>query len=230
MFLIDPRGQVREIYGTGFLRAEVVLDDIRPRDVITKESLRTATAMVAATGGSTNAALHLVAVAREAEGDFTVGVGVQIPIFNGFRRAANVQQARIELSRAEFQLAQLREAVQLQLEQARGEKERARSLIAARQRTVDQAERVYDLTTLQYEEGVTTQLEVSNARLALLQARSNLVQALADFYLADATLVRAQVAPGMGDARPTLPQNAAPEPAQPPAPTDLVPADDLDGQ
>ena len=50
----------------------LVLDDVRPRDVITRESLRTATAMVAATGGSTNAALHLVAVAREAEVDFTI--------------------------------------------------------------------------------------------------------------------------------------------------------------
>lgn len=50
----------------------LVLDDIRPRDLITKESMRTATAMVAATGGSTNAALHLVAVAREAEVDFTI--------------------------------------------------------------------------------------------------------------------------------------------------------------
>lgn len=29
VFLIDPRGRVREIYGVGFLRADVVLDDIR---------------------------------------------------------------------------------------------------------------------------------------------------------------------------------------------------------
>lgn len=155
--------------------------------------------------------------------DFTVGVGVQIPIFSGFRRAANVQQARVELSRAEYQLAQLREAVQLQLEQARGEKERARLLIAARQRTVDQAERVYALTTLQYDEGVTTQLEVSNARLALLQARSNLVQALADFYLADANLVRARVSPARADGQPAPSRSAVP--AQPPAPSDLAPTD-----
>lgn len=128
--------------------------------------------------------------------DFTVGIGVQIPIFDGFRRSASVQQARVALSQAEYQLAQLQEVVQLQLEQARGERERARSLIEARQRTVEQAERVYDLTTLQYDEGVTTQLDVANARLALLSARSNLVQALADFYLADANLIRAQVSPG----------------------------------
>lgn len=164
--------------------------------------------------------------------DFTVGVGIQVPIFSGFQRSARVQQARVQLTQARYQLEQLREAVQLQLEQARGEKERARSLIAARQRTVDQAERVYDLTTLQYDEGVTTQLEVSNARLALLQARSNLVQALADFYLADSNLVRAQVAPGMGDAQPTLPDNAAPTPVEPPAPepSDITPTDDLGDQ
>ena len=141
--------------------------------------------------------------------DFTVGVGVQIPIFNGFARAAAVQEARVELDRAQYQLTQLEEAVQLQIEQALGEKERARSLIAARQRTVEQAERVYRLTTLQYEEGVTTQLEVSNARLALLQARSNLAQGLADFYLADANLVRSQATSGSGNVQPTLPGGGA---------------------
>ena len=164
--------------------------------------------------------------------DFTVGVGIQVPIFDGFRRSASVQQAQVQLSQAEYQLAQLREAVQLQLEQALGEKERARSLIAARQRTVAQAERVYDLTTLQYDEGVATQLEVSNARLALLQARSNLAQGLADFYLADADLVRAQVSPDAGNAQITLPADAAAEPVQPPAPepADVTPSDDLGDQ
>lgn len=138
--------------------------------------------------------------------DFTVGVGVQIPIFSGFQRQAAVAQAQVELDQARYRLQQLREAVQLQLEQALGEKRRARSLIAARQRTVEQAEEVYRLTTLQYEEGVSTQLEVAEARLALLQARSHLVQALADFYLAEAQLVRLQVTPAPGTAQPTLPE------------------------
>src|SRR5688500_18572129 len=56
----------------GELIVSLVMNVVRPRDVITQESLETATAMVAATGGSTNAALHLVAVAREAEVDFTI--------------------------------------------------------------------------------------------------------------------------------------------------------------
>lgn len=124
--------------------------------------------------------------------DWTATVAVQLPIFTGLRRGAELEQARIELRRSELQLAQLREAVQLQYEQARGEKQRAAATIAARQRTVDQAQRVYDLTVLRYEQGLATQLEVTDARLALLQARTNLAQALADFYTADASILRAQ--------------------------------------
>ncbi len=43
---------------------------IRPRDIVTRKSLENAAAVVAATGGSTNAALHLPAIAHEAGIDF----------------------------------------------------------------------------------------------------------------------------------------------------------------
>src|SRR3712207_5813894 len=45
---------------------ELIADDRRPSDIITKASLENAIALVAATGGSTNAVLHLMAVANEA--------------------------------------------------------------------------------------------------------------------------------------------------------------------
>jgi dihydroxy-acid dehydratase len=56
----------------GRLVLDLVNNDVRPRDLITRESLRAATALVAASGGSTNAVLHLLAVAREAEVEFTI--------------------------------------------------------------------------------------------------------------------------------------------------------------
>src|SRR5690606_38880393 len=43
-----------------------------PRELITRESLENASAVVAATGGSTNAALHLPAIAHEAGVAFTL--------------------------------------------------------------------------------------------------------------------------------------------------------------
>ena len=45
---------------------------IRPRDIITRESIENAIAVVAAMGGSTNAVLHLLAIAREADVPFDI--------------------------------------------------------------------------------------------------------------------------------------------------------------
>ena len=58
------KGQVAE--DCGRLVVELVQKDLRPSTVITRESLENAIAGVAATGGSTNAVLHLLAVAKEA--------------------------------------------------------------------------------------------------------------------------------------------------------------------
>ena len=51
----------------GELVMRVLADDLRPSQVITRESLENAIACVCASGGSTNGVLHLLAVAREAE-------------------------------------------------------------------------------------------------------------------------------------------------------------------
>ncbi|WEX11904.1 dihydroxy-acid dehydratase [Chelativorans sp. AA-79] len=45
---------------------ELVARQIRPRDIVTRKALENAAAVVAASGGSTNAALHLPAIAHEA--------------------------------------------------------------------------------------------------------------------------------------------------------------------
>ena len=47
--------------------AQLLRDNLRPREVVTRTSFENAIAGVAATGGSTNAVLHLLALAREAE-------------------------------------------------------------------------------------------------------------------------------------------------------------------
>jgi dihydroxy-acid dehydratase len=45
---------------------------IRPREILTRDAFENAIASVAATGGSTNAVLHLLAIAREAEVDLEI--------------------------------------------------------------------------------------------------------------------------------------------------------------
>ena len=56
----------------GRLAVDLVRRDVRPSQIITKAALENAAASVAATGGSTNGVLHLVAIARELAIDFTI--------------------------------------------------------------------------------------------------------------------------------------------------------------
>ena len=52
-------------YESGKQVMRLIADNIRPRDIVTKKSLENAATIVAATGGSTNAGLHLPAIANE---------------------------------------------------------------------------------------------------------------------------------------------------------------------
>src|SRR5207302_9020787 len=52
-------------YETGKIAMRLVRDDVRPSHVMTRDALENAVAAVAATGGSTNGVLHLLAIARE---------------------------------------------------------------------------------------------------------------------------------------------------------------------
>ncbi len=123
--------------------------------------------------------------------DWNARFTVSLPIFDGFRTRGAVMQARAELRRAEAQLAQMREAVQLEVEQARAEVVRARALLEARRQTVQWGARAHYLATVRYANGITTALEVSDARLAMQQAQVNEAQAVRDYLLGVAGLERA---------------------------------------
>ena len=64
----------------GEIVMRLVADDVTPSQIVTREALENAIASVAATGGSTNAVLHLLAIAREA------GVSLELDDFDRINR------------------------------------------------------------------------------------------------------------------------------------------------
>ena len=56
-------------YASGMAAVNLLRQDIRPRDILTKGAFENAIAVVMALGGSTNAVLHLLAIAYEAQVD-----------------------------------------------------------------------------------------------------------------------------------------------------------------
>ena len=59
-------------YTAGEMVMELIARNIRPRDIVTRKALENAATVVAASGGSTNAALHLPAIAHEAGIEFNL--------------------------------------------------------------------------------------------------------------------------------------------------------------
>ena len=66
----ESRDAYAELAGEGVM--DLIAKGIRPRDVVTRKSLENAATVVAATGGSTNAGLHLPAIAHEAGIEFSL--------------------------------------------------------------------------------------------------------------------------------------------------------------
>ena len=65
-------------YESGKQVMNLIEKNIRPRDIVTRKSLENAASIVAATGGSTNAGLHLPAIAHECGIDFSLDDVVEI--------------------------------------------------------------------------------------------------------------------------------------------------------
>ena len=60
-------------YEAGKLALDLLRRDVRPSQIVTRDALENAAASVAATGGSTNGVLHLLAIARELDIPFDIG-------------------------------------------------------------------------------------------------------------------------------------------------------------
>ena len=123
--------------------------------------------------------------------DAFAGITVSWPLFDGLRTRSNVELARAEARLAQIQLAQERETVALEVAQAQAVLAGARALFAARQQNATEADEAFRLASLRFTRGVGTQLDVSDAQLALLTARTDQARAVYDLYLASAELARA---------------------------------------
>jgi outer membrane protein TolC len=123
-------------------------------------------------------------------GDFrtnwTVGASVDVPILTGGRQRGSEVVARADLEQSRLQLRQVEELALLDARAAHAELTAARAVFDASAGTIEQATRAYQIAEVRYQSGVSTQLELSDARLLLQQAEANRAQAARDLQVARA--------------------------------------------
>lgn len=123
--------------------------------------------------------------------NWSADLRLSVPLFLGFRTIGAEERAQASLEQARAERDQVRELAALEVEQAAAEVRRAEALLAAQRATVRQARRAYQIATVRYTNGMSTQLEVSDSRLLEQRAEANEAQALRDYLVGLAELERA---------------------------------------
>jgi outer membrane protein len=157
--------------------------------------------------------------------DWTVSLGLQLPIFTGGRIGGDVAVARANLDQAELQLQQSRELAEVDARNSAIQLEAAHAGWQASAGTVEQAAHAYQIAELRYREGISTQTELLDSRIQLQQAQASRARAARDLQVAKvrvALLPALPIAVGGGASAipaPTTPVRPTPVPAyQPPPP------------
>jgi outer membrane protein len=117
---------------------------------------------------------------KSSRANWTVGARLELPLLTGGRQRGSDMQARADLDAARARLRLTRDAAELDTRASLARLAAAEASFEATRATVQEAERAYEIATLRYKEGMSIQLELSDARLLLEQARADQARAARD--------------------------------------------------
>jgi len=109
---------------------------------------------------------------------WSLSVTLKIPVFDGFRTAGRVAQARAERARIDQDRVALQTLIDLEAKQAVDRLRVASSVFHAAELNVTQARKALDMTEANYRLGAATTLDVLDAQAAFTQAEFSRLQAL----------------------------------------------------
>ena len=122
----------------------------------------------------------------------SVGLQLNIPIFNGFQTKAKVDQAKIELETLEQDIKDTQLSLNLQYQNAKTQIENSLETIKAQEANVQLAETVLDNTKHNYQYGLAPLTDLLDAENTLVEAKNNYNNAVLDFKIAEIQLYKAK--------------------------------------
>ncbi|HUX92763.1 MAG TPA: TolC family protein [Ignavibacteriaceae bacterium] len=119
-----------------------------------------------------------------------VGIGLSFNIWNWGATKDQTTQAEAQYEQSNDGLKSMKDAITLEVTQDYYNMIKAKEKILVAEQTVSQAEENYRVTDDKFKQGLTLNSELLDAETALLQAKTNQIQSLADYELAVARIQR----------------------------------------
>jgi outer membrane protein TolC len=125
------------------------------------------------------------------EDGWSVGVTATFPIFSGFLTKNQVEEAGAALHIQAAGEEALRQSIYLEVQQAYLNLREAGERIDTAALTVKQAEENYEIANGRYRAGVGNPIEVTDAEIILINAKTTHIEALYDYRIAQSTIEKA---------------------------------------
>jgi outer membrane protein TolC len=109
-----------------------------------------------------------------------VGVKISMPLFDGFKKNALIQQSKYELQKTQNSIEQLKQNIDYDVEQSRIKMTSALLTMDNQKKNTELAENVYNTTKKKYEQGLGSNQEIYNAQTELKVAQTNYYNSLYD--------------------------------------------------
>ena len=121
----------------------------------------------------------------------SIALRINVPIFDGFAKAARVQTAKLQLQQTNNNLENLEMSIDKEIAETRINLRSAVATMEYQKKNMGLAEEVYNQTKLKYEQGLGSNLEVTNSQTELTTAQNNYYAALYDAIVARIDFLRA---------------------------------------
>jgi len=120
-----------------------------------------------------------------------VGFRLSVPILSGGIRTYQVRNAKLEVLKTENNLINLRNGINLEVEQAQTVYKNGLKSLQNQKRNMDLAQEVLRVSKIKYEEGVGSSIEVTSAETSLKESQNNYINALYDLLINKVNVDRA---------------------------------------
>ena len=112
------------------------------------------------------------------------GLNINVPIFSGFQKNANLKKAKLQLMQVQNQIDNLKISIDNDVTQAQNKFRSDILTVDFQKKNMELAESVYDQTKKKYESGLASNTDITNAQTDLITAQTNFISALYDAVIA----------------------------------------------
>ncbi len=119
------------------------------------------------------------------------GLNLNIPIFDGFRKSSQIQQAKINIKKAENDKKVLGNVIEQEVFNAKTTYERSAKQLEVQKKNLELAQDIYNRTDLKFKNGLTSSLELTVAQKDLETARASYLNTMYDYFVAQLDLRKA---------------------------------------